>query len=167
MLKRLGGAVAVVVLVSSCGGALSLDDYYQRAADIRHDYRTVYNERGDAYEAEIAALAEDDGPGFAGATRRFVAETTPAYDEALVALEGLQPPGDVGEAHAAYLEAAHAYRQLLGVVAEGLDSASSVDEVTAVINGSGLAAAQVRVESACRRLEMLGADIDLIVDLAC
>jgi hypothetical protein len=155
------------------------------------DYATAVEERAVAYadetdglkgqqlatlEATVARLqGELDGQALVDAAiRETASESTKLFagiSDALVRyvqdLDAMAAPDVLSDAHVAYVSSLDASRAGLVSVLDDLPGATSFDEIDRVINGSGFADVQQRLEASCRSLENAIASQDLSVDLEC
>ena len=108
-------------------------------------------------DAAISETARESTKLFAG--------ISDALDRYVQDLEAMTPPDAIFEDHAAYIRALDASRAGLVSILGDLPDATSFDEMDKVINGSGFADVQQRLEATCRALEtaieVQGPDVDL------
>ena len=179
-MRRLAGTLlGVGVFFTACSSAtVSVPDY---AAGVE-ERAASYGVESDGLEERQLATLEDtvtrlqeelEGQALVDAaisetareSTKLFSGISDALDRYVKDLDAMTPPGAVAEDHAAYIRALDASRAGLVSILDDLPGATSFEEMDRVINGSGFADVQQRLEEACRSLEAAietqGPDVDL------
>ena len=184
-MRRVAGIlIGTGVLFTACSStAVSVPDY---AAAVEERAAAYGAESDDLQERQLAALEatvtrlQDELEGQAlvdAAISETARESTKlfsgisdALDRYVQDLDAMTPPDAISEDHTDYVSALDTSRAGLVSILDGLPDATSFEEMDRVINGSGFADVQQRLEATCRALEAAieshGPEVDLRCDAA-
>lgn len=161
----------ISAVAASCGDgeeALPAEEYFQQLQSISSELDDRVQTLDSEYEA---ALGSETGSEVdVEAIQSILDEGASAFRDALDAVESLDPPSGVEDAHREFLQEARARTELLESYASRAGEAESPSELEAAFaefddpNGDAMA---LRFAAACEALETIAADQGIQVDLNC
>ena len=154
------GAIAAGCGDDGGGGALTLEEFFQRVDELDNDFEA----RSAEIDAEFEELSEeealDQGPDLLGRQAELVGDFIDGLSE-------LDPPEEASDL---LEEAVSAGRNVAdtfdGLVAE-LEDAQSLDDLFSFFEDPDFMAARGRFSQVCFDAEQLAADNDITIDLNC
>ncbi len=187
MIRRLPLAfVAIVFVLSACGGGVSAEDYFAEAEQAAAVYDQTTDEIFDLYRTIVGDALLDFQVQTDGAeTDKLVEETAKllevtrtevisafeqsgeAMSEFITALEELDPPAEAEVAHDEALAALRRSRDAVPDLLNSFVTVQSLDDISAAINASTFGDTQPRVTAACIELQQVADDAGIEADLRC
>jgi len=168
-MRRLTGVlIGFGVLLAACSStSVSVPDYAVAVEERAVAYAT---ESDDLEDRQLATLentvtrlqSELEGQALVDAaisetareSTKLFSGISDALDRYVQDLDAMTPPTVVSDDHEAYIRALDASRAGLASILVDLPGATSFEEIDLVINGSGFADVQQRVDAACHALEI-------------
>lgn len=172
--------VLLSLLASACSiGSLSTaeyasvlgertDEYIQESQEVSETFHSTVEDRvkvlAESGEDDVVALATD-------MTRRETVQYLAVLEDAITryveTLRSISPPGNLVDAHDAYVEAIDAVRFSMPATRARVGEASDLTGIQTAITGSGFSDGQLRLRAACSSLEAAVRQEGHGVDLGC
>lgn len=173
------GAVALVGYACSSEPAMTIDTYADAAASATSAYVDESQQLSLTYqklvEREVGKIVESGSDTAVADATTLVRTETVKYlallDDAILryveAMDGLAPPGQVEEAHDAYIVIVESVQMTLPGMREAVGAASSIPQIQEALVGSGFSDGQTAWLATCSTLEQAVRDAGRGVDLKC
>lgn len=144
------------------------DDYVQESQSLSATFHSTVEDKitalAESGEGDVVALAT-------AATRRETVQYLAVLEDAMIryleALGSISPPGNLVDAHDAYLEAIDAVRSSMPATRARVGEATDLTGIQTAITGSGFGDGQLRLRAACSSLEAAVRQEGHGVDLGC
>lgn len=160
--------VALGTLPAACGGngGLALQEYFQQIDVIIEGAEEQGQEANrDFFEALFDPATTEEGQ--IAATQDFFNSTVPIFGSFVDALDDIDPPGAVEDAHAELVDAGRDLQRLSEDIADQIAAVKSVSELEAVLDAADDTAAEDRFDAACFALQGIADDNGILVNLGC
>ncbi len=142
---------------SSGGGALSLEEYFEKLQEADEKQ----TEKTDAIGERLADTEDIEE------IKDAFGEFPAILDDFLDDLEGLEPPEEAEDAHNEAVEAGRDFLEEFDELMEDIEDAESIDDLLGATESSAFTGADERLTEACNELQSVADENDIDVNLDC
>lgn len=165
-----GLLLALASVAAACGGGGAIDPQDRQALE---EYFQEVKAKSDEAEEKNQALVDGVPLEFAteaeeiDATRRYVEGLAAIVTDFVAALEAIEPPPQVREAHEETVGAAEDWAGLLEDLGQQIQGVETVAELDKLFNDPAAGNANERFGRGCQKLQEIADANEIAVDLGC